>query len=247
MPLKLNFTIPNKAVHVFVGLIVLTVIVAGAYAYVVLPGPVPDPGHALDTIQGFFQGDASLLDSLGKVQQEVSGACLGQVIVGINADGTVICEADDVGGVGDITGVSAGTGLSGGGLSGDVTLSADTTYLQRRVSSSCAAGSSIRAISSTGTVTCETDDTGAGGIPSGMIAMFTSACPSGWTRFAALDGLVPRGSSSYGTTGNPTHTHSLTYTLLHSPNCYWIESRTINTNPSSSGLYYRNVIWCKKD
>ncbi len=64
---------------------------------------------------------------------------------------------------GDVTGVTAGTGLTGGGLSGDVTVSSNTTYLQRRVSDSCAAGSSIRAIKENGTVTCETDDDGGGG------------------------------------------------------------------------------------
>ena len=48
----------------------------------------------------------------------------------------------------------------------------------------------------------------AGGIPSGMIAMFATACPSGWTRFTALDGRFPYGAASYGATGGAsTHTH----------------------------------------
>ncbi len=74
-----------------------------------------------------------------------------------------VCGDDDAGGGGggDITAVNAGTGLNGGGASGDVTLDADTGFLQRRVNSSCATGSAIRVINPNGTVACQT--TGGGG------------------------------------------------------------------------------------
>jgi hypothetical protein len=79
-------------------------------------------------------------------------------------DGTTQTTAASGGGSGDITAVNAGTGLSGGGLSGDVTLNTDTTYLQRRVESSCLEGSSIRVINTDGTVICEADNGSGGGI-----------------------------------------------------------------------------------
>jgi hypothetical protein len=78
-------------------------------------------------------------------------------------DGTTQTTAAAGGGSGDITAVNAGTGLTGGAVSGDATLNANTTYLQRRVSSTCSSGSSIRIINTDGTVVCETDN-GSGGI-----------------------------------------------------------------------------------
>jgi hypothetical protein len=49
-----------------------------------------------------------------------------------------------------------------------------------------------------------------GGIPSGLIAMFSTACPVGWTRVAALDNRFPMGSTGYGSAGGSTsHYHDL--------------------------------------
>lgn len=74
----------------------------------------------------------------------------------LDASGNAVCGVAD----GDVTGVTAGTGLQGGGTSGDITLNANTSYLQRRVTGTCSAGNSIRAIAENGTVTCEPDDGG---------------------------------------------------------------------------------------
>ena len=63
-------------------------------------------------------------------------------------------------GVDDDTTYSAGTGLT---LEA-TTFSANTTYLQRRVSDGCAAGNAIRVIDRDGTVTCEPDDDSGGDI-----------------------------------------------------------------------------------
>lgn len=117
-------------------------------------------------------------------QRRVSGTCSsGSAVVEVAEDGTVTCDTPTLDEIGDpatsadwdfgsyalhitgtvylngiknpdITDVTASTGLSGGGSSGNVTLYADTAYLQRRVIGACSAGSGMSAVASDGTVTC---------------------------------------------------------------------------------------------
>ncbi len=104
-----------------------------------------------------------------------------------------------------------------------------------------------------------------GGIPSGMIAMFDTSCPSGWTRFAALDNRFPIGASSYGETGGSTsHSHSYGGTTASVGHTHRVTGGTFmsgyafddtshahtysgNVSPSSNIPPYLNVVWCKKN
>ena len=99
--------------------------------------------------------------------------------------------------------MTAGTGLLGGGTIGTVTLDADTTFLQQRVSGICAAGSSIRVINANGTVTCEPDDVGGGGGIGGSgtankIAKFTGATDIGDSVITESAGNIGIGTASPG-------------------------------------------------
>jgi len=193
MPLKVNFTVPNKAIHILIDLAIIAILAAGAYAWVIAVPPlaVPDPGHALNTIQGYFVGDASLRDTLAKLQQSPAGgmSCLaGNSIRSIDIQGNVQCEADDTGG--GITSITAGNGLSGGGAGPIVPLAVDTgvaatTGLEivadqiRLMDDGCAAGEVLKRNAANNGWECVAvalDCTTVSGPSSGIIN-----CPAGYT------------------------------------------------------------------
>ncbi len=132
--------------------------------------------------------NAETLDGLdgAALQRLVSGTCAaGSAIRVINADGTVNCETDDN------TTYAAGTGLALAGT----TFAADTAYLQRRVGSTCAAGSAIRVINADGTVACQS-------------AGLTAHTHWGETWSGTNPGLVLNGSSTTAATLKATNNNS---------------------------------------
>jgi trimeric autotransporter adhesin len=95
-----------------------------------------------------------------QVQRRISATCAsGSSIRTVAQDGSVTCQTDANSG-GTLTGVVAGTGLSGGGSTGSVSIAADTSVLQRRVSGICASGSSVRTVNADGTVICQSSGSG---------------------------------------------------------------------------------------
>ena len=111
------------------------------------------------------------------------------------------------GGTGTVTSLVAGTGLTGGTITTSGTIAADTTFLQRRVSASCAAGSSIRAIAQDGTVTCQVDNVGSGTV-NGVLATAPLASSGGATPTLSLAGgadgqVLAWSGGAAGWTGNP--------------------------------------------
>lgn len=133
----------------------------GLYAELTIEGDVLSPRISITSVP--YAVRAAVADSVegldpAALQLKVTGTCAtGSAIRQVNPDGTVVCET---GTGGDITAVTTSGGITGGAASGAIALSIDTAVIQARVAGTCPVGSSIRAISATGTVTCETGATG---------------------------------------------------------------------------------------
>jgi len=131
-------------------------------------------------------------------------------------------------GVDNDTLYSAGSGLT---LSG-TTFSADTSYLQRRVATACAAGSSIRAIDAAGGVTCEPDDVGSGSYTAGA-----GISISGTTISVATNGIVSSMIANGTVTSDDTALTALTaqgsISLVAGDNYFYGPSYTPSVNQTA--------------
>jgi len=159
--MELKVVIDKKFAFILLGAVLILAGAIYGYAY---GGSTPSVmGHNLGELEGIDCGVGKYL----KYASGIGWSCEADASCDVAGNCEEVCIGTDCqsswpsGGVtGDITGVVVTNGLFGGGDSGTVIISTDLTYLQKRVSSICSAGSAIREIKSDGTVVCETDDGG---------------------------------------------------------------------------------------
>nr|VFK21728.1 MAG: Dermatopontin [Candidatus Kentron sp. LFY] len=175
---------------------------------------------------GGTSGTVMLNVNTSQIQNRVHSGCpAGQSIRVISAAGGVTCEPDDNSG-GDITDVRPGYGLSGGGRSGPVSLSVNTSQIQKRVTMGCSVGQSIREIREDGKVVC------------GNVKNVTCRA-SGWSGWDSATGVncgegYLAGIRSY----HKNHNEDRSFQYK----CCFPEGTNPNTMTTCSGNY--NTSWC---
>jgi len=109
---------------------------------------------AIDLDAGTTLGGASISTGAHTVDTNTNAGTL--CTAGQYLDGDDTCKAIPPSGT--VISVATGTGLTGGPITTSGTISVDLNQIQSRVTGTCPSGSSIRAISPSGTVTCELDN-----------------------------------------------------------------------------------------
>lgn len=105
-------------------------------------GTVTSVGSGFGLLGGPITGAGTLSVDTSVIQGRVSGTCAaGSSIRVVNADGTVVCEVDDVGaGGGGVTSVGTGDGLSGGPITTTGTIAVDSTVARRNAANTFPVG-----------------------------------------------------------------------------------------------------------
>lgn len=168
------------------------------------PAGLDAPSYSAGT--GLSLADNQFSVNFNAVQALVSGSCAGSAISTIHPDGTVGCQSTSTGtNGGTVTSISQGTGIT---LSPDPivstgTVSADTSYLQRRVTGTpCAGGQAITDIAQTGTATCSTIGGGSSATrvafaPTGCNGTFLGVTPGCQADVLQLGGLTLRATCGF--------------------------------------------------
>ena len=109
-----------------------------------------------------MQGSPNPITGAGAINiapgYQLPQACANGQVPKSNGAGGWVCGADTAG-AGTVTSLARAPASPAATIT-PRHVAADTSYLQRRVSSTCADGSSIRVIAADGTVTCQTETRG---------------------------------------------------------------------------------------